>query len=111
MEAETWYLRLLRAFWRLREEEAAREATAGVLDWSRDITRPLLRRGQELGVVRTDLPLELLLEMYLAADQAGDRWTAEHWDDFDEHGKLQLLEAHMNLARDILDPRHMGREP
>jgi len=111
MEAETWYMRLLRAFWRLREEAAAREATAGVLDWTRDFTRAFLRRGQELGVVRTDLPLELLLEMSLAADQAGDRWTMEHWDDFDEHGKLRLLEARVDLARDMLDARHMGWEP
>jgi len=111
MEAETWYMRLLRAFWRLREEEAARIATAGVLDWTRDIMRAFLKRGQELGVVRTDRPLELLLEMFLAADQAGDRWILEHWDSFDEQGKSRLLEAHVDLVRDMLDARHMGRAP
>jgi AcrR family transcriptional regulator len=111
MEAETWDMRLLRAFWHLRAEDAARAATAGALDWTRDVTRAYLLRGQELGVVRTDLPLELLLETFLAADQAGDRWTMEHWDDFDEPGKQRLLDARVDLARDMLDARHMGWEP
>ncbi|MHB1194452.1 MAG: TetR/AcrR family transcriptional regulator [Longimicrobiales bacterium] len=111
LEAETWYMRLLRAFWRLREEEAARTATVGVLDWSRDITRHFLVRGQELGTVRTDLPLELMLGMFLAADQAGDRWMLDHWDELDEPGKAELLDARLDFARDMLDARHMGWEP
>lgn len=111
LETETWYMRLLRAFWLLREEEAARDATAGVLDWSRDLTRTFLRKGQELGTVRTDLPLELLLEMFLAADQAGDRWMMQHWEELDEREKIELLEARVDFARDMLDARHMGWEP
>lgn len=108
---DTWYVRLLRAFWRLREEDAARAATAGVLNWSRDVTRSFLVRGQELGVVRTDLPLELMLEMLLAADEAGDRWMMAHWDGMGERERAGLLEARLDFARDMLDARHMGWEP
>jgi len=111
LEAETWYMRLLRAFWHLREEEAARNATVGVLDWSRDLTRLFLVRGQELGTVRTDLPLELMLGMFLAADQSGDRWMMDHWDELGEREKADLLDARMDFARDMLDARHMGWEP
>ena len=111
LEADTWYMRLLRAFWRLREEEAARNATAGVLDWSRNLTRIFLQRGQELGAVRTDLPLELMLEMFLAADQAGDRWTIDHWDELDARARADLFDARLDFARDMLDARHMGWEP
>ena len=111
LEVDTWYVRLMRAFWRLREEEEARRATAGVMDWSRNLTRLFLMRGQELGTVRTDLPLELMLEMFLAADEAGDRWIMERWDGLDERGKAELLDARVDFARDMLDARHMGWEP
>ncbi len=111
LEVDTWYVRLMRAFWRLREEDAARRATAGVMDWSRDVTRAFLERGQALGTVRTDLPLELMLEMFLAADEAGDRWIMERWDGLDERGKAELLDARVDFARDMLDARHMGWEP
>lgn len=108
MEDGTWYMRLLWAFWRLREEPAARAATAGVLDWTRDLTRAFIRHGQTLGVVRDDLPLELLLDMFLAADQAGDRWMMAHWDEMSDAEKSRLFEARVDLARDMLDARHVG---
>ena len=111
LEADTWYIRLMRAFWRLREEEAARRATAGVMDWSRDLIRAFFQRGQELGAVRTDLPLDLMLEMFLAADEAGDRWMMEHWDGLGERERAELLDARLDFARDMLDARHMGWEP
>jgi len=111
LEADTWYIRLMRAFWRLREEEAARRATAGVMDWSRDLTRAFLQRGQELGTVRTDLPLELMLVMFLAADEAGDRWMMDRWPHLSETEKSDLLDARVDFARDMLDARHMGWEP
>ena len=40
----------------------------------------LLRRGQELGVVRTDLPLDLLVALFIAVDDANDRWVLAHWE-------------------------------
>jgi AcrR family transcriptional regulator len=110
LEADTWYMRLLRAFWRLREEEAARNATAGVLDWSRNLTRDILARGQELGTIRTDLPLDLMLEMFLAADQAGGRWMMDHWHGLSEREKADLLDARLDFARDMLDASHEGWE-
>ncbi len=43
----------------------------------------LLRRGQELGVVRTDLPLDLLAALFIAVDDANDRWVFAHWETLD----------------------------
>lgn len=110
MEAETWFMRLLRAFWRLREEEAARNATAGLLDWTRNFTREFIVKGQQLGTVRTDLPLDLMLEMFLAADQAGDRWMMERWHELNERERTELIDARLDFARDMLDSGHMGWE-
>ena len=48
-----------------------------------DILRRLLKRGQILGIVRTDLPDDLLMAWVRAVDDASDRWILEHWDELD----------------------------
>lgn len=40
----------------------------------------LLGHGQELGAVRTDLPLDLLASLFIAVDDANDRWVLAHWE-------------------------------
>jgi AcrR family transcriptional regulator len=108
LDVETWYMRVLRAFYRLREEQQARAATAGVMDRGRDLASAFLHRGQDLGVVRTDLPLELLVHIYVAADEAGDRWMMQRWKDLSATEKHALMDARIDLARDMLDAKHMG---
>ncbi len=108
LDVETWYMRVLRAFHRLREEPAARDATAGVMDRGRELAAVFLRRGQDLGVVRTDLPLDLLVDIYVATDEAGDRWMMQRWKDLSGAEKHALMDARFDLARDMLDAQHMG---
>ena len=110
IERDSWYMRLMRAFYRLREEPAALEATSVVLEGSRGLVVAFVRRGQELGVVRRDLPVDLLVEIYMAADQAGDRWMMRHWDEFSEAQKREVFAARLDLARDMLDAKHTGWE-
>jgi AcrR family transcriptional regulator len=43
----------------------------------------LLKRGQQLGVVRTDLPDELLMAWVRAVDDASDRYILDHWEELD----------------------------
>jgi AcrR family transcriptional regulator len=108
LDVETWYVRVLRAFHRLREEAEARDATAGVMDRGRELAATFLLRGQDLGVVRLDLPLELLVEIYVAADEAGDRWMMQRWKDLSPPERQALMESRIDLARDMLDARHVG---
>ncbi len=110
MELDTWWMRIMRSFYRLRDEPAALDATAHALDMSRDMARAFFARGQELGVVRTDLPLEFLVDVYLAADQAGDRWMLRHWDAMTESERRDLVAGRADIARDMLDAAHMGWE-
>lgn len=51
----------------------------------------LLRRGQELGVVRTDLPLELLVALFIAVDDANDRWALAQWETLDTAEMKQVV--------------------
>lgn len=41
----------------------------------------LLRRGQELEVIRTDLEESLLLSLVMSVDMAHDRWLYAHWQE------------------------------
>lgn len=44
----------------------------------------LLKRGQDLGVIRTDLPDDLLMGWVLAVDDANDLWILNNWNTLDE---------------------------
>lgn len=103
-----WYVRFGLAFARLRDEPEAGAAVRPALEWGRRITRDLLSRGQELGVVRRDLPLELLVELTMAVDEAGDRWFAEHHEEYEDEAFRVLVEARIDLMRDMLDAEHEG---
>lgn len=59
------------------------------------ILREILRRGQEVGAVRSDLPEDLLVHVFMAVDDAMDRWLLENWD------SLQQEEVNA-LARRLL---------
>lgn len=72
-----------------REEKAAR-AVAELHEGAQAFLRSLLRRGQALGVVRKDLPEELLAALLTGADHAADHWLVDHWECLgsDEVGRL-----------------------
>ena len=103
LEEPAWYGRIAAAFPRLRMEPEAVDAVRPALEWGRKWTRDVLSRGQELGVVRTDLPLELLVEITMAMDEAADRWQAEHAGDYTEADTRAVMYARMDLLRDALN--------
>ena len=64
----------------------------------------LMERGRELGVVRGDLPGELLVAVVAAATEAADRWMVEHWEEFEED-QLEMIERELfEILRRIAAP-------
>lgn len=58
-----------------------------------------LRRGQEVGAIRTDVPLDLLVSLAFALGDAMDRWTIANWD---EVAKTSAgLSAHLEMEIDM----------
>ena len=80
------------------------------MDLWRDQASAILARGQELDVVRTDLPLPLLVDVALAVDEAGDRWRLEHWDEFSHDERVAHADAQIDLIRDMLHANNQGWE-
>lgn len=62
----------------------------------------LIRRGRELGVVRDDLPEDLLIALVMALDETHDRWLLAQLDDPDSNALDTAAERMVNLLRRLL---------
>jgi hypothetical protein len=76
----------------------------------RGLWRSVLDRGRTLGLIRTDLPTDLLVEIVMGADQGGDRWMMEHWDELSKEDLRSIVDARVDLLRDMLDKENEGWE-
>lgn len=104
LSGNAWYVRLLRSFYRLRLRSGPAGPTARVFDWARTWVTQVVARGQELGVVRTDLPLPFLAELTLALGEVEDRWLLEQWEELSVADRDRLTAAEMGLFRRLLQP-------
>lgn len=103
LRRDTWYVRLVRAF--MSGGGIAESAAAKVQQWGVRHTERVLERGQELGLVRRDVPLAWLVNMTMALGEASDRWMLEHLDELDDAQMdaylVQILDAYRRLWRPI----------
>jgi hypothetical protein len=60
-------------------ETLAEGPMAAVWESAQSLLIQLVQRGRELGVMRDDLPDELLQALVIAVDVAHDRWLFAHW--------------------------------
>lgn len=74
----------------------------------RALLRKILRRGQQLGVVRQDLPEGLLLSAVLGAAESSDRWMVDHWEELDEQTVRHCSDALFRMLRTMASPAAAG---
>lgn len=83
-----WALGAIKAAVRLSPEEiAADETLQELLAQGEGQVQTIIRKGQEVGAIRRDLPDDLLLRLFMAVDDALDRWLLEKW----EEGQMPAL--------------------
>ena len=63
-----------------------------------------IERGQELGLIRTDLPTELLIAWFRAIDGASDDWLIAHLDQVDQEAITHISRQTMAAIRQALAP-------
>lgn len=85
-------------------EGAAAGAVAAMFEDAQAFQRALLRRGQELGTVRTDLPEDLLITMLMAADNAADHWIVDRWEELGPEEAERIARVAFGAIRALMSP-------
>jgi len=104
VRANPWLVGFTRLMYDPPDIEGIREALTGKFSEARQWQAKLIRRGQEFGTVRADLPVELLQAMLVGADEAGDRWFVKNWDDLGEKEIERLFQEVFAIFRRMLEP-------
>ncbi|MCA9515677.1 MAG: TetR/AcrR family transcriptional regulator [Myxococcales bacterium] len=63
-----------------------------------------VRRGQEVGAIRTDLPATLLIALFYAIDQAFAQWLPAHYGSMGDAERAAFEVASFDLIRRLADP-------
>lgn len=93
-------LSVTRARERLEGHAALSSLNERMVEW----TRELVRKGQEVGAIRGDLPNELLVQMGLAMMDGGDRWLARRWNEIGEGDVEATAKTLVDLFRRVGEP-------
>lgn len=75
-----------------------------MMEW----TGALVRQGQALGAVRTDIPSDLLVHAGLALMDAGDRWLAARWSEIDDDAVEGTARTMVDLFKRVGQPEGTG---
>ncbi|MGR3292352.1 MAG: TetR/AcrR family transcriptional regulator [Paracoccaceae bacterium] len=102
MTRNVWYVKLARMVFRLRGEPKGIEQTGRLFEAARKFLASVLIRGQELGVIRTDLPQSLMIDCAMGLGEATDRWMIMHWDEMNDAAKLKMVSVNFGLFRRLL---------
>lgn len=93
-----WAFGVVKAAGRLSPEEVAElPSLQQFVEQLEHTLTALVQRGQELGVIRTDLPDDLLLKVFVAVDDATDQWLLANWEAL-EHAELEALVRRVMLG-------------
>jgi AcrR family transcriptional regulator len=107
-QQQPWLFGAIRAAERLTPESLQRESLA-------QLTRSLYKymmtglgttitRGQELGLIRTDLPNELLIAWFRAIDGASDDWLLAHMDQLNQDAITHISRQTIKTIQQALAP-------
>lgn len=97
LRQQRWMSGLARAIWSMRESRGGAPLKP-VFDELVDSLRQGIALGQAIGAVRRDLPMDLIVQLFVGVDQAGDQWLLEHWDGLSE----VALDAHAARITEVL---------
>lgn len=105
-----WMTGVMRAVWSLPPSARTEGPLATVFQHTQAFLGALLARGRELGVVRSDLPLDLLMGMVMAIDEVSDRWLAGQLGTLDP-GEIESVSLRLFgvLRRVLEDPGEVAQ--
>jgi AcrR family transcriptional regulator len=99
-----WVFGVVKAGGSLSAEMLAEGPLAELWQQAQFLLVQLLQRGRELGVIREDLPEELLMSLVAAIDDAHDRWLFDHWEALSTDDLEQAAARISDTLRRLLSP-------
>jgi len=110
VEERPWLLGLSRSLWELPHDLLKSGPLKGVAEEAADWMAALLQRGRELGLVRNDLPDDLLIRLIWTLDGVHDKWLGSHWTNTDGNERERITRVFVSFLRKILEPPTDGEE-
>lgn len=99
-QEQPWLFGVVRAAERLTRESLQREPLAQLARYLSGYVianvGTMIKRGQELGLIRTDLPDDLLIAWFRAVDGASDDWLLAHLEQLDQEIITRI--SHQTIA-------------
>jgi AcrR family transcriptional regulator len=102
---EPWLFAAIKAAGRLSPVALEREPLATFAKQIITYVMTIVKRGQEIGVVRTDIPDELIFAWLQALDDIGDRWLLVNWEHLDREAVAQVSDQTVDAMRRVLAPQ------
>ena len=99
-----WIFGAVKSIRGLSEEARAHDGLAQLFQQAQGTVAELISRGQALGVVRTDLPADLLLALVIAVDDVYDHWCLQQWRDRNVVALETLVQRMVDVWRRLLEP-------
>jgi hypothetical protein len=103
VRANPWLVGFTRLMYDPPDVADVRANLADKFDRARQWQADLIRRGQAIGTIRADLPVELLQALLVGADEAGDRWFVQNWDALGEKEVERLFAEVFAIFRRMLE--------
>lgn len=94
-----------RMFYRSLENPEERALTGEVMAKTTTWLAGIIRRGQELELLRSDLPEGFIIDTLMTLGMSTDRWMLANWDTLSDAERLALSDQTFDLFQRILEPR------
>jgi len=108
--SKPWLIGVSRLFYNPPSDPGVAALVAEKFSQVLALQEAFVRRGQEVGVVRDDLPSDLLMSMLSAADTAADRWMLDNWERYPPEELERIAERWLGLLERMLRPVGEGGE-
>ena len=96
---QPWLFAALRAAGRLSPETLKRQPLAELASKLMEWVMMIIKRGQELGVIRADMEDDLIFGWLQALDEASDRWLLAHWESLDRSAIQRISDLTVEAMR------------
>ena len=101
---QPWLFATVRAAGRLSPATLEREPLATLAKQIVMWVMAIVNKGQELGVIRTDIPGEMIFAWLQALDDASDHWLVANWEYLDRESIQRVSDQTVDAMRRTLAP-------